>query len=609
VNPPTAESLQRRLERETSARRQAEALLEQKSLELFQANEALKGELAERQRSEARFRDLTELSSDWYWEQDENLRFTHLSGGSLEKGGFNPQTSLGKTRWEIPNIVMSEEQWTAHKATLVAHQPFYDLTYQQVADDGTVHYVRVSGRPILDEQGRFMGYRGTGKDITEAVHAQNRIQYLAYHDSLTELPNRAMFSELLNHAISKARRHNRRMAVLFIDLDRFKNINDTLGHEAGDTLLQEVGRRLKHTLRQSDTVARLGGDEFVVLLEEIGDARQVEKVAGKILAAVVRPFHLLGQEFRVTASIGASIYPEDGQDEQTLMKSADIAMYQAKEEGRNAFRFYSAKMDIHTFERLALESSLRRALERTEFELHYQPKRDLHSGAITGVEALLRWRHPDLGMVAPAQFISIAEETGLIVPIGKWVIKTACWQNKHWQEQGLPRMCIAVNVSARQFSEETLVQDVVSILEETGMDPDLLELEITESVVMRDPERAVKMLKELKERGIRLALDDFGTGYSSLSSLKRFPVDTIKVDRTFIRDIPGDAEDRALTQAIIAMSKTLSLTVVAEGVETKEQLEFLRQHACDEFQGYYFSKPLPAEEFARLIQTAHAEKR
>jgi diguanylate cyclase (GGDEF)-like protein len=393
------------------------------------------------------------------------------------------------------------------------------------------------------------------------------------------------------------------MAVLFIDLDRFKNINDTLGHEAGDLLLQQVGTRLKDSLRQSDTVARLGGDEFVVLLEEVGERQVVATIAHKLLSSIIKPFNMLGQEFRVTASIGISTYPDDGQDEQTLMKNADIAMYRAKEEGKNNFQFHSEQMDTHSFERLALESSLRRALERNEFELHYQAKMDLRTGQMTGMEALVRWAHPDLGMVSPAQFIPLAEETGLIVPIGKWVLRTACLQNKAWQDEGLPPLSVAVNLSARQFTDENLLPDIAAILNESGMDPGFLELEITESMVMHRVDKAVQILTELKKIGIRLAIDDFGTGYSSLSNLKRFPIDTIKVDRSFIRDIPGDAEDKALTKAIIAMGQTLSLTVTAEGVETQEQVDFLRQHSCNEFQGYYFNKPVPAEHFAQLMRT------
>jgi len=416
-----------------------------------------------------------------------------------------------------------------------------------------------------------------------------------------------MFSKLLIQSISESRRNDRNLAVAFLDLDRFKQINDTLGHEAGDQLLQEVAARLRSCVRESDTVARLGGDEFVVVLPALGDGKYAATVAQKILGVVARPFMLIGQEFRVTASIGISIFPQDGLDEQTLTKKADIAMYQAKEEGKNNFQFYSEKLNANSLERLTLESSLRHALERKEFRLHYQAKRDIVSGRITGMEALLRWQHPDLGTVAPMQFIPIAEETGLIVPIGKWVLRTACLQNVAWQNQGLPRLSIAVNLTARQFADEHLLADVTAILAETGMDPHLLELEITESMLIHKVEDTRRILVGLKALGIRIAIDDFGTGYTSLATLQRFPLDTIKIDRSLIRDIAGAAEDTGLADAIIAMGKSLSLTVVAQGVETKDQAEFLRTHACDELQGFYFKRPLPADQFAKLLEAQATE--
>ena len=432
-------------------------------------------------------------------------------------------------------------------------------------------------------------------------HAR-RVEYLAYHDGLTALPNRSLFNKLLSQAISVAKRFRRQLAVAFIDLDRFKQINDTLGHEAGDELLKEVANRLKACLRDSDTVARLGGDEFVVLLTELGDEQYAATVAQKIITAVARPFTLLGQEFRVTASIGISTYPKDGPDEQTLTKNADIAMYQAKEDGKNNFQFYSELLNANSLERLTLESSLRHALERNEFQLYYQAKRDIATGQITGMEALLRWQHPDLGIVAPMQFIPVAEETGLIVPIGRWVLHTACRQNVAWQKQGLPRLKIAVNLTARQFSDEHLLRDIAIVLKSTGMQASLLELEIHESLLIQDIEKTLRILTDLKSMGLKIAIDDFGTGYSSLATLQRFPLDTIKIDRSYIRGVATRSGDSNLTEAIIAMGKSLSLTVVAQGVETKEQADFLRQHACDEFQGFYFNKPMSADQFTKLLQ-------
>lgn len=435
-------------------------------------------------------------------------------------------------------------------------------------------------------------------------HAQ-RIEYLAYHDGLTALPNRSLFNKLLSQAISQAQRHQRRLAVAFIDLDRFKQINDTLGHEAGDELLKEVATRLKACLRDSDTVARLGGDEFVVLLSELEEEKYAATVAQKIIATIAKPFVLLSQEFRVTASIGISTYPIDGPDAQTLTKNADIAMYQAKEDGKNNFQFYSETMNANSLERLSLESSLRHALERNEFELYYQAKRDT-SGQISGIEALLRWRHPDLGVVAPMQFIPVAEETGLIVPIGKWVLETACLQNMAWAEQGLPRLSIAVNLTARQFSDERLLDDIACILRSTGMEARLLEIEIHEALLIHDIENTLRILTALKAIGVKIAIDDFGTGYSSLSTLQQFPLDTIKIDRSYVRDLAGGANSN-LTDAIIAMGKSLSLTVVAQGVETKEQADLLREHACDEFQGFYFNKPMSAREFTALWQATNRD--
>ncbi len=428
------------------------------------------------------------------------------------------------------------------------------------------------------------------------------IQHLAYHDPLTDLPNRAMFATALTQALTRGKLDGGRFATYFIDLDRFKQVNDTLGHETGDSLLQEIAIRLRQTIMQSDTVARLGGDEFVVLVPGLIDDAHAEIVARKILAAVSRPFSVPGQELRMTCSIGISRFPYDGADEQTLMKHADIAMYQAKEAGKNGFSFYSAERNVNSFERLAMESSLRRALERDELLLHYQAKKCFHTGSTAGMEVLLRWQHPDLGMVSPAHFIPVAEETGLIVPIGKWVLRTACKQTMAWHAAGLTDLVVAVNLSPRQFSDENFLSDVLAILKDTRMDPHLLELEITESMIMHDAQRCRVLLNTLKSLGIRIAIDDFGTGYSSLATLKQFPIDTLKIDRSFIRDIENDAEDRGLTEAIISMAKTLRLHLVAEGVETAAQSEFLKARGCDELQGFLFSKPVPADQFECFVK-------
>ncbi len=439
------------------------------------------------------------------------------------------------------------------------------------------------------------------EDVTEREKAEQRAQFLATHDDLTGLPNRWMFAEAVNDAVEAGHRYGHLFAVVFMDVDRFKNINDTLGHAAGDVLLIETAKRLKECMRKSDVIARIGGDEFVILLREVSDQSQVAAVAQKILAAVVKPLTIHGHECRITVSIGISMFPTDALNEESLIKNADAAMYVAKEEGRNGFRFHSQDIRSQSIERLTLEASLRGALERDELLLHYQPKQDLGNGGITGVEALLRWRHPDLGQLPPGRFIPLAEETGLIVPIGKWVIETACAQNVAWQRQGLPAMRIAVNLSPRQFADPGLLGDIEAALAKSGMAPELLELEITESMVMQNVERAMRVLKAIKGLGVMLAIDDFGTGYSSMSLLKKFPIDVLKIDRSFVQEITSNSEDKAIADAIIALGRALDLTIVAEGVETLEQENFLRAHHCDQVQGYLISKPVPADEFAAFM--------
>jgi diguanylate cyclase (GGDEF)-like protein/PAS domain S-box-containing protein len=468
--------------------------------------------------------------------------------------------------------------------------------------DGTSIWVGLTIATKRDRAGRRIADVSIVEDISARKRAEERVQYVATHDGLTGLPNRAMFSELLHHALESAKRHGTQVAVLFIDLDRFKIINDSLGHDAGDELLREISARLRQCLRASDVVARLGGDEFVVLLQDISAQSQAAKVARNIGSATYRPVVIEGQECRVTASIGICMHPMDGQDGRSVLKHADMAMYLAKEEGKNNFQFYTPSIQAQNAGRLALEANLRRALELDELALHYQAKVNLRTGAITGVEALLRWQNPELGTVAPANFIPVAEETGMILPIGKWVLRTACTQNVAWQKLGLPHVRVCVNLSLRQLEDPYLVPEIEAVLRETGMAPDLLELEVTESMIMQDTDRSVRVLRAIKALGVRLAIDDFGTGYSSLAHLKRFPIDTLKLDRSFIREIVRDAEDRAIAQAIITMGKTLNLTIVGEGVETLEQQTFLCQQACDEMQGFYFSTPVEAADFAALLE-------
>jgi diguanylate cyclase (GGDEF)-like protein/PAS domain S-box-containing protein len=441
------------------------------------------------------------------------------------------------------------------------------------------------------------------------MQAEEAVKFVAMHDSLTQLPNRMMFNQRLELSIKQAERSGSRLAVMFIDLDRFKIINDTLGHESGDLLLREVAQRVTENLRTGDIVARLGGDEFVVLLEDASDAGNVGRVAEKLIGALTSNFVIAGREVHVTASIGISSYPVDAQDMRSLMKFADIAMYRAKEQGRNTFQFYSDHFNVHSVERLTLESQLRGALDRKELVVHYQPVIDGKSGRICGMEALVRWRHPEAGLLSPAHFIGIAEETGLVVPIGEWVLSTACAQQRAWVEQGLPPTRMAVNLSPRQFLHRHLIDDIVKVIEETKVDTRFLELEITESTVMHNLQRAAALLAQLKEMGIRVAIDDFGTGYSSLAYLKRFPIDSLKIDRSFVADVPGDPGNTAITQAIIAMAHSLGLKVIAEGVETKEQLDFLCAHGCEEMQGYYFSTAVDVEEATALLRASMAPLR
>ena len=462
------------------------------------------------------------------------------------------------------------------------------------------HRGAVTPDPALAGTAQSIG-RQIGQYIVRR-EAEESLKFFAAHDTLTGLPNRMMFGQRLEHALLRARRAGSRLAVLFIDLDRFKTINDTLGHEAGDALLREVATRLQGQLRASDTVARLGGDEFVVLIENVAEPVLAGNVAGKLIAVLSAGFELAGGEYNVTASIGISTYPDDGQDAQTLLQHADIAMYRAKEQSRNTFQFYSAQMNTHSVERLTLESGLRHALERNQLLLHFQPIVDLRTRQITGMETLVRWQHPELGLVMPGQFIPIAEETGLIVPLGKWVLETACAVRSAWEHEGLPPVMMAVNLSPRQFMHGDLVSDVAQMLGRCGYDPAGLKLEITESMVMHDPERAVSLMRELKTMGLQIAIDDFGTGYSSLAYLRRFPIDTLKIDRSFITDTPQDPGAVAITQAIIAMAHSLGLNVIAEGVETREQFEFLRGLQCDQMQGYYFSRPVPVAEAAALLR-------
>jgi diguanylate cyclase (GGDEF)-like protein/PAS domain S-box-containing protein len=553
--------------------------------------------------SEERYSSTVELAAIGISHVALDGRFIHVNRRLCEMLGYTREELLGLTVRQIshPDDVSATDQDISRLRTGEVESITVEKRY--VRKDGTPIWVRLTIASKREPDGQTLHDISIVEDISDRRKAEERVQYLATHDEMTGLPNRAMFTQLLAHAVEQGRRYRRRFAVLFVDLDRFKIVNDSLGHDAGDELLKVMAQRLRESLRSSDIVARLGGDEFVLLVEEMPDRHVAATIARNILSVIIRPVEILGQECRVTASIGISVYPEDAQDGKTLMKNADMAMYQAKEEGKNNYQFYSPDISALTVERLVIETHLRHAMERNELALHYQAKVDFKTGEITGVEALLRWWNQELGSVPPARFIPIAEDCGLIVPIGRWAMRTACAQCATWLGQGLPPVCMAINISPRQFQDPNLLADIAQMIEETGIPPALLEFEITESMIMHDIDRAVENLRAMKGLGVRVAIDDFGTGYSSLSQLKRFPVDTLKVDRSFIRDIPGNTEDRAITEAIISMGKSLGVVVVAEGVETAEQQAFLSGRACDEMQGFYFSRPSPPNEFADLLRS------
>lgn len=470
-----------------------------------------------------------------------------------------------------------------------------------VARDGAVRYIAESGAPIRDRTGCVSGIVIAFRDVTDRKIYGEKLNYLAHHDPLTGLPNRMLFADRLAQGLARARRERQQLAVMFVDLDRFKYVNDTMGHNTGDQLLTEVARRLVSCLREADTLARMGGDEFTIILNNVCSAEEATHAAERVLQALALPVELNGQEFFVSASIGISLYPAHGTDAETLVKNADTAMYRAKERGRDGYYLYTKSLNAAALKRMTLENSLRKAIEREELELHYQPQVSIATGATVGVEALARWRHPELGPIPPSQFIPLAEETGLITPISDWVLRTACFQSKQWETEGHGSMMIGVNVSARQFQQGDLAALVKQVLDESGLSPSRLNLEITESLLMQDPDHATLMLLRLRDMGVCISLDDFGTGYSSLSYLKRFPINTVKIDQSFVRDITQDADDAAIASAVIAMAHSLKLDVIAEGVETLEQLEFLRALGCDEIQGYFVSPPVPAEKLSALL--------
>jgi diguanylate cyclase (GGDEF)-like protein/PAS domain S-box-containing protein len=527
-----------------------------------------------------------------------NAAFTHITGVTTEE-------AVGHTVQEILSVDMPED---------ARHQYIWETVADQGKWQGEVWYRRKNGEmfpawhrisALLDHRGQVLHYINLFTDVTEKKLSEERIHHLAHYDVLTDLPNRLLFNDRLAHSMERAQRNGGKVVVLFLDLDHFKNVNDTLGHQFGDELLQLVAERLRAAVREQDTVARLGGDEFTVILEELTHVQDAGLVANKILAAIGHPINLQGHELFVGASIGISVFPDDGRDVQMLLRNADAAMYRAKEHGRNTYQYYTPELTLASIERLDLENALRRALERGELFLHYQPQVAIPSGRIIGAEALLRWNHPTKGLIPPSVFVPLAEDAGLMGIIGSWVIESACLQLRAWRAEGVPLRRMAVNLSGQQIIRGGLVETVSEVLERTGVDPADLELEITETFVMAHLNDGLETLHALKRLGITLAIDDFGTGYSSLSYLKRLPIDRLKIDRSFVKDIPADRDDMAIAATIIAMAHNLDLQVIAEGVEQSAQVDFLRRHRCDEVQGYLFSKPVSAAAFGKLFKKKH----
>lgn len=525
-----------------------------------------------------------------------NPRFTHVTGydreeviaQSLRRFTFSQMPDMEYARlWET---ISSGREWQGE--------------LQSKKKNGETYWESVLFAPIRNSAGQITHFLGVSEDITERIRAEEKIMQMAYYDPLTNLPNRALFNDRFALALSHAQRNREMLSVMIVDLDRFRNVNDTLGHDIGDSLVRGVTDRLKKSLREGDTIARLGGDEFLVLLPGIENLQDVAKLASVISDDLKPPFQFGAHELHITASIGISIYPYDGEDAQTLLKNADSALTRAKEYGRNNYQLYTSGMNSKALDRFKMENNLRKALENGELMLHYQPQVDMDTFCISGMEVLLRWQHPQKGLIPPDQFIPLAEETGLIVPIGEWVLRTSCQQMKTlFTEHSERPLKLSVNISARQFQQHKLMKTILGVLKDTGFDPNFLELEITESILMRQDSVPMAILRELKGMGIQLSIDDFGTGYSSLSYLKRFPIDTLKIDRSFIRDCTGNSDDAAIVRTIMSMAQILKLKVIAEGVETMDHLEFLRELKCESMQGFLFSKPLPPNQFIELLKT------
>jgi diguanylate cyclase (GGDEF)-like protein len=595
--------------------RQGTSDLEQRSLELEKAYHNLNREIEERRRVEEVI------------QQEHTFIQTIIEGvrdpARIVSPDFEIQMMNQAALAILPSRQANQEQLNCYQAYRQINTPCTGQDHQcvlkeviktgktvaiyhkEILGEDKERVFEIKASPLWNADGTLHGILEVIRNITEDLSAETqlrehreRLHHLVYHDTLTNLPNRVLLQDRLSRMMIKAKRNNTFVAILFLDLDRFKKINETLGHDVGDKLLLEVARRIENCVRKSDTVARLGGDEFAVLLDDLRDIKFVAVVARKILHALSKPIMIQKYELYATSSIGISLYPNDSEDEDVLLRSADTALYRAKDAGKNNYQFYTADMNTRAFEFLLLESGLRKALDNDELVVHYQPVINLEDKKLIGMEALLRWKHPEKGMVSPADFIPLAEETGLIESIGKWVLRAACAQNKKWQDAGYPPVTMSVNMSARQFNKKNLVETIGEILEETGLRPEYFCIEITESIIMKDVESTITKLNQLHKMGISLSIDDFGTGYSSLNYLKLFPIDNLKIDRSFVFNITSDSTDAAIAASVILLAHSMNLKVTAEGVETNEQLEMLRRQGCDYVQGFFFSKPIAAEKFA-----------
>jgi diguanylate cyclase (GGDEF)-like protein/PAS domain S-box-containing protein len=548
------------------------------------------------------FRAMIDQVPDYLFVKDTESRFVVANRAVAADLGLEPDELIGKTDFELHPKELAARFFADEQGVIRSGEPLIDIEEFVVGVTGSKKWLSTSKMPLRNQLNEVIGIVGISRDITERKRAEDQIHFMAHHDALTGLPNRTLLMDRLSQALLQAQRNDRRVTTIFIDLDNFKVVNDSLGHSAGDILLRVVAGRMVECVRATDTVVRLGGDEFVILLIDQGDSTNVDSILDKIRAAISEPVAIEGQLFHVTGSIGLATFPEDGTDAETLLMNADVAMYRAKDMGRDNVQFYAAEMNIAAHERRVLQEGLRAGLERNEFALVYQPQVDLRSGRIFAVEALVRWNHPELGLVTPATFIPIAEESGLIVQLGDWVLREACRQNKAWQDAGMSRITVCVNVSARQFRERGWVKRVSNALAESRLEAKYLELELTESLLMQDMSHAIATMQELQAIGVQFAIDDFGTGYSSLSALKNFPVARLKIGQSFVRNLPHDANDRSIATAVISLGQKLNMKVIAEGVESEEQLAFLKDQDCDEVQGYLFSQPVEPGVFAAIMR-------